>query len=426
MSQAKPSKKKSDHEYAGLAEDIKRQAQAKARKQPKKRPKALRDRRASKMPVLKQELPAETAAVQQQPQQPTQQTLLQQQQQQPISSAMCAGQALVEQWHMQGAHTAPAPSKISPQGSKGSRAASTTTRKGTKSGGVQCTHHTLLVAAVIAATVLLLVTVTGVFVGIRVARGKNNTCLTEGCLRYSKALLESMDTSTNPCHNFSRYVCGRYWNPRNYSVQEEAQYQFRKEIGMAARNTSLTATGQNELQKTLRFLKSCLDVVENKDIDNTDTVRSGLGDAGIGWPSLQGADADTLLKATVLFSEYLGWPSLLDYAIEHGTTYASQVTILPSRLTKAIVFRGYSHRNKEGFRHFFTLLTHNYARAANGSVNVTNKGNVTLEEVISAEQRCVTYLDYQQGASDTELSFVDTKDTLHAVVEKALFMEPRK
>ncbi|XP_075554866.1 uncharacterized protein LOC142587611 isoform X2 [Dermacentor variabilis] len=398
MSQAKPLKKKSDHQYAGLVVDIKRQAQAKAEKQSKKRPKALRDRRASKMPVLKQEVPAETAAVQQQ--QPTNQPQLQQQQ--PISSAMGAGQALAEQWHVQGAHCAPAPAKISPQGLKDSQAASTTTRKRTKSGGAQCNQQTLLVVAVIAVTVLLLVTVTGVFVGITVARGKNKTCLTEGCLRYSKALLESMDTSTNPCHNFSRYVCGRYSNPRNYSVQEEAHYQFRKEIAAAARNTSLTAMGQNELQKTLRFLKSCLDVVEAKDIDNTDTVRTGLGDAGIGWPSLQGADADTLLKATVFFSEHLGWPSLLDYVIEHGTTHASQVTILPSRLTKAILYRGYSHQKKEGFRHFFTLLTHNYARAANGSVNVT------LEEVMSTEQRCVTFPDYQKDASDTRFCFSNT------------------
>ncbi|XP_065284414.1 endothelin-converting enzyme 2-like isoform X2 [Dermacentor albipictus] len=385
MSQTTPSKKKSLHPYAGLVEGIKRQEQAKARKQPKERPKVLRDRRASKMSVLKQEVPGETAAVQQQ---------------QPISSAMGAGQALAEQWHVQGARTAPAAAKISAQGLKDSRASSTTTRK---SGGVQFHQQTVLVVAVIAVTVLLLVTVTGVLVGIGVARGKNKTCRTEGCLRYSKALLESMDTSTNPCHDFSRYVCGRYSNPRNYSVQEEAQFQFRKEIAMAARNTSLTATGQNELQKTLRFLKSCLDVVETKDIDNTDTVRSGLGDAGIGWPSLQGADADTLLKATVFFSEYLGWPSLLDYVIEHGTTHASQVTILPSRLTKAIVYRGFSHRKEEGFRHFFTLLTHNYARAANGSVNDTNNGNVTLEEVMSAEQRCVTFPDYQQGASDMVL-----------------------
>ncbi|XP_065284415.1 EEF1AKMT4-ECE2 readthrough transcript protein-like isoform X3 [Dermacentor albipictus] len=390
MSQTTPSKKKSLHPYAGLVEGIKRQEQAKARKQPKERPKVLRDRRASKMSVLKQEVPGETAAVQQQ---------------QPISSAMGAGQALAEQWHVQGARTAPAAAKISAQGLKDSRASSTTTRK---SGGVQFHQQTVLVVAVIAVTVLLLVTVTGVLVGIGVARGKNKTCRTEGCLRYSKALLESMDTSTNPCHDFSRYVCGRYSNPRNYSVQEEAQFQFRKEIAMAARNTSLTATGQNELQKTLRFLKSCLDVVETKDIDNTDTVRSGLGDAGIGWPSLQGADADTLLKATVFFSEYLGWPSLLDYVIEHGTTHASQVTILPSRLTKAIVYRGFSHRKEEGFRHFFTLLTHNYARAANGSVNDTNNGNVTLEEVMSAEQRCVTFPDYQQGASDMRFCLSNT------------------
>lgn len=102
MSQPKPSKKKS--EYAGLAEDIKRQAQNKAEKQIKKRPKAVRDRRASKMPVLKQEAPVETTAVQEQPQ--------------PSNLGTGASHALAVQWRAPGgvAQTGPAPSFASPLG----------------------------------------------------------------------------------------------------------------------------------------------------------------------------------------------------------------------------------------------------------------------------------------------------------------------
>lgn len=397
MASTKLSKKKPEKEYAGLMEDIRRQVHTRTdRKQAKKRPK-MSEALGDKMNALRQEEPCGTAAVA--PQQPT-------------SAATDAGQALAEQWqkevgtagHGGGAQVSTAHSS---PGSKGSA-----TGKRELFGLLQCNRAAMLVACVIIVAVVFLVTVTGVFVGITVVRKWEKTCRTEGCRMYSEAFLASMDTSANPCEDFSQYVCGRYSNPRNLSTIRAALLDFRLELVHAAQNETLMATGQNQLQKTLRFFKSCVDVVDTDSVNNVATVLDGLRDAGIRWPSPRGADADTLVEAMVLFSEHMGWPSLLDFVIEHGVHQFSQVTILPSRLSKFVLSLGSSFEKREGFRSFFSLLVSHYERAAEN----TTDDIVTFEEVMSAQQRRISFQDYFAVSDEPVLFTNNTERSISTAV----------
>ncbi|KAL1446904.1 hypothetical protein MTO96_028701, partial [Rhipicephalus appendiculatus] len=385
MASTKTSKRKPPgKQYAGLVEDFKRQAHIRTidKMQANKRPKMseqLGDKGSTKMNVLKKEQAAGTAA--------TATAVLQQ----PISAATGAGQALATQWQKEvgtarQAGQAQLEHALSPSGPS-----ETTPTKQQTSGLLQRNRTATLEACAVVVTIVFVMAVAGVFVGAAIVRKWKATCRTEGCHMFSEALVASMDTSANPCEDFSQYVCGRYSHPRNMSVAQAALSNFRLELASTSRNESLIATGQSELQKTMRFFKSCVDVVETAGVDNTRTVLDGLRDAGIGWPSPQGASASTLVEAMVLFTEYMGWPSLLDFSIENKAQEPSQVTVLPSRLTKAMVSRGSWLKSSKSFSSFFDLVVSNYKRVA---VKIPN-ASATFEEVMSAEQRRTSLSDYE-------------------------------
>ncbi|KAK8758559.1 hypothetical protein V5799_003806 [Amblyomma americanum] len=195
-----------------------------------------------------------------------------------------------------------------------------------------------MLAASIGAVVLFAVAVTGgIAAGRFLLRKPTAVCETQGCRRYSKALLESMDTSVDPCQDFGRYVCGRYSHPNGLSVAEAAKESYRDEVVAPAHNASLSSTGQNALEKGWRFYKSCEDVVEGG-ADNMAAVVAGLVEAGIGWP-VPTAGKVSLVSAMVLLATKMGWPSLLDFVVPEASGNVIQVTINRSPYSTEILTR---------------------------------------------------------------------------------------
>ncbi|KAL3203114.1 hypothetical protein MRX96_042125 [Rhipicephalus microplus] len=164
----------------------------------------------------------------------------------------------------------------------------------------------VLVAAMVC--VVLAVTAASAGAMIYAYRSAVPTCESTGCHLFGKAFQASMDTTMDPCQDIGRYVCGRYSHPRNLSVIEEAAQSYRDEVVAPTRNDSLIGTGQNALQKSWRFYKSCEDVFDDH-TDNTAYVLKSLFDCRLFWPKPSPTGVD-LLQVIVCLSTKMAWHSI--------------------------------------------------------------------------------------------------------------------
>ncbi|KAL3203668.1 hypothetical protein MRX96_041790 [Rhipicephalus microplus] len=211
----------------------------------------------------------------------------------------------------------------------------------------------LLVAAMVC--VVLAVTAASAGALIYAYRSAVPTCESTGCHLFAKAFQASMDMIVDPCQDFGRYVCGRYSHPRNLSVIEAAAQSYRDEVVAPTRNDSLIGTGQNALQKSWRFYKSCEDVVDDH-TDNTAYVLKSMFDCRLSWPDPSPTGED-LLQVIVCLSTKMAWPSLAYLQVD--SVAKDVVTMNPSQYTQEIL-RRVQEINATAYEVFFNAAVEHF------------------------------------------------------------------
>ncbi|XP_054928050.1 uncharacterized protein [Dermacentor andersoni] len=212
------------------------------------------------------------------------------------------------------------------------------------------------------------------------------TCRSPGCQLYSEKLRASMDITVDPCQDFGRYVCGRYSHPRNFSVAEAAAQRYRDEVVAPVHNASLTGEGQNALQKSWRFYKSCEDVLGGA-VDNTPYVVDALNDSGIQWPTPSNHDVN-LVHAMVYLATRMAWPSIVDFAVEPQADDVVEVTISPSKYTAEVLQRR-GGVNLTAYEDFFNVAVEHFSKA--GGYDNTNTSAVNFSTMYNLENNYEVY-----------------------------------
>ncbi|XP_075543802.1 endothelin-converting enzyme 1-like [Dermacentor variabilis] len=142
--------------------------------------------------------------------------------------------------------------------------------------------------------------------------GSPNVCLTSACDAYSHRLLQSINTSVDPCRDFTRFVCGGWKRSQNLDVWEEQFVGFLDRLDATLKDAEIPLTGQNDEQRAAALYRSCDDVLQGKK-DEMAAVKAALRDAGIVWPQhAHGADA---VHALVYSSIKLGWDAVLSFDV---------------------------------------------------------------------------------------------------------------
>ncbi|KAH6925604.1 hypothetical protein HPB50_007985 [Hyalomma asiaticum] len=252
--------------------------------------------------------------------------------------------------------------------------------------------HRLVFYIACAVAMVSVTLILSVATGLLFARKPIETCVSDGCHAYSEAFLASMDTSADPCQDFGRYVCGRYSHPRNLSVAEVAKEKHMQELLAPTQNESLVISGQNALQKTWRYYKSCENVILGK-ADNVATVVDYMRQAGIRWPVPSYGDVDPF-AAMMFLCKQLGWPSTLEFELREQSDHYALIVVEPSAVTQQVLKqRRHLLQNESEYEAYFTALANHF------QLSFAEKGNsATFEATMRAETELFEYIDHDAGA----------------------------
>ncbi|XP_037555694.2 uncharacterized protein LOC119432606 [Dermacentor silvarum] len=138
-------------------------------------------------------------------------------------------------------------------------------------------------------------------------------CRSKPCREYARLLADSVNTSLNPCADFTGFVCSGWRRRKQVSVQEEWMLLELNRVSQLLRSVHVPLEHQNALQKSAAFLRSC-EAVRNGDLDEMPKVKPALLEAGIVWPLL--SKYPDVLHTWLYTSLTLQWSTVLHVSIE--------------------------------------------------------------------------------------------------------------
>nr|XP_037279685.1 endothelin-converting enzyme 2-like [Rhipicephalus microplus] len=137
-----------------------------------------------------------------------------------------------------------------------------------------------------------------------------STCTTHACREYAARLISSINSSVDPCHSFTRFVCDGWRRRQLFGVQEEAFGAANERIARIVRTIDVPPTGQNLLQRAAMLYKSCLAVLTTP-TGELDAVKSALRAAGVMWPHRPPPVGKRDLLRMMFHCDYtLGWSAV--------------------------------------------------------------------------------------------------------------------
>ncbi|XP_065286286.2 membrane metallo-endopeptidase-like 1 isoform X2 [Dermacentor albipictus] len=174
--------------------------------------------------------------------------------------------------------------------------------------GLDCTHW-LVCCTLSAIVVVVLSTLWFISSVWSSPQNASYTCVTPGCLAYSRRLLASINSSVNPCTSFTRFVCDGWQHGQRLSVWEDQFHFVLDRLTKELQGVDIPETQQNEEQQAAAVYSSCTSVLYGGS-DELEAVKTALEDAGIVWPRpSKGAD---VLRTLLHSSLKLGFDVLFD------------------------------------------------------------------------------------------------------------------
>ncbi|XP_054930159.1 neprilysin-like [Dermacentor andersoni] len=184
--------------------------------------------------------------------------------------------------------------------------------------------------------------------------GSPNVCLTSACDAYSHRLLQSINTSVDPCRDFTRFVCGGWKRSQNLDVREDQFIVFLDRLDATLNDADIPLTGQNDEQRAAALYRSCDDVLQGKK-DEMAAVKAALRDAGIVWP--QHAHGGDAVHALVYSSIKLGWDALLSFDVTtHRGETVDELVVDPGSSFHFLVSRSMREESPASKRAYFQFL----------------------------------------------------------------------
>ncbi|XP_065286547.1 endothelin-converting enzyme-like 1 [Dermacentor albipictus] len=203
-----------------------------------------------------------------------------------------------------------------------------------------------------------------------------DVCQSHECREYAKLLLSSVDTTVSPCHNFTRFVCGRWERNSELSVRETLYVRAVERMRRHLFDIEVPSSGQNSVQRAAAVYRSCVNVLRGH-ADEVVSVKRALTEAGIAWPR-HSDPADVDLVHTLLYASLrLGWDVILRLTprlSEERTT----LLVNPGRAFRHLVQR----RPSEGaaFDTYFNTLRKAFGNGDHGEANVAE--TLLVEDII--------------------------------------------
>ncbi|XP_065299466.2 endothelin-converting enzyme 1-like isoform X2 [Dermacentor albipictus] len=143
-------------------------------------------------------------------------------------------------------------------------------------------------------------------------------CRSHSCMQYAERLLQSMNTSADPCDSFTRFVCSGWTEHNVLSVHLSMLDSALSRLSRFARSASASLSHpRTAAQIGAAFFHSC-DVVIRDNRNEMANVRRALAEAGVAWPGRAIGKPDAL--HTLLFAAiHLGWTAILHVDIRPGS-----------------------------------------------------------------------------------------------------------
>ncbi|XP_076053157.1 neprilysin-1-like [Oratosquilla oratoria] len=117
---------------------------------------------------------------------------------------------------------------------------------------------------------------------------ESNICLTEECVRTAASLLNAMDQTADPCHDFFQYACGT-WNKRHVIPADRASIStfevMADQLQLILRvllESDIEANEGSATQKAKLFYASCMNFTERHEVGDK-PLREVIDLLG-GWP----------------------------------------------------------------------------------------------------------------------------------------------
>ncbi|KAH9372833.1 hypothetical protein HPB48_012742 [Haemaphysalis longicornis] len=129
-------------------------------------------------------------------------------------------------------------------------------------------------------------------------------CGTHECQEYVRLLTGSLNTSADPCLDFTRFVCGGWERENDISVHEYVYQRAVDKVARLVRTIEVPQSGQNSLQRAAAVYSSCYETLRLT-TDGLPDVKKALLEAGITWP--QTPKKVDLLRTLLYSSVKLGW-----------------------------------------------------------------------------------------------------------------------
>ncbi|XP_077564517.1 endothelin-converting enzyme 1-like [Haemaphysalis longicornis] len=138
-------------------------------------------------------------------------------------------------------------------------------------------------------------------------------CTTDACSKYSRLLKLSMNTSADPCHSFTRFVCDGWRANSSLSVRHHTLLAALNRIALTANETSSPKHDRKGPHLASVFYRSC-DRVRTGEKEHVAEVKAALLNAGITWPRRK-KEAD-VLRTLLYASLKLRWNAALNVQVE--------------------------------------------------------------------------------------------------------------
>ncbi|KAH6941744.1 hypothetical protein HPB50_023076 [Hyalomma asiaticum] len=198
--------------------------------------------------------------------------------------------------------------------------------------------------------------------------GPPAVCRTKQCLEYARLLAHSVNTSLNPCVDFTGFVCSGWRRTNKLSVQEQWMLFDLNHLAQLQRSVDVPKKNQNTFERAAAFLRSC-EAVRKGEADEMPKVKAALLEAGIVWPLLP--YTVDFLRTWLYTSLKLHWSSVLHVSIRRDPN-TTIIFLEPLREFFRIIEKHEPWaKDVEGARRYFETLRQEFYTFPESPVNRT-------------------------------------------------------